>query len=159
MPELPADMREIRAAEYERPHRRQWPFARHQIQYTYGPPAAATVLADFVTEGPLPIPAEGQVIELHGVRVKVTGVLVSYYAAADGAPVVLAAVRVDSAALFPSARHRGAPPVTRLRRFATTWTDGLLNGLCRVQELLTGYVSPRRNPVRIPAPSDPGSGR
>lgn len=101
MTDFPADVRDIRDAEAGRP-RRVWPFVHHRIQYTYGRGESAILLATFTADGPLPFPAEGQVIDLHGVRVKVIEALVSYYAAADGAPVVSAAVRVESASLFPT---------------------------------------------------------
>lgn len=101
MADLPADLQEIRDTESERPIR-QWPFVAHEIEYAYGEGDAATVLANFGADGPLPIPTVGQVIKLHGVYVKVLDVVVGYDADADGAPSVIAAVRVDSAGLFPA---------------------------------------------------------
>lgn len=105
MAELPADLQEILEVEAARPgRRRSWPHARHQITYTYG----QTVLADLAVDGPLPIPAAGQVITVHGVSVKVLDVLLSYGTDADGAPCVWVTARVDSAGLFPGASDPGS---------------------------------------------------
>lgn len=99
--ELPADLQLIRDIEAARPNR-LWPYVRHQIQYTYGEADDATALADFIAQGPLSVPTVGQIIKLHGVRMKVLDVEVGYEAMEDGAPAVFAAIRVELADPAPS---------------------------------------------------------
>ncbi|MGY5061023.1 hypothetical protein ACWDFR_44465 [Streptomyces sp. 900105755] len=94
MPELPAGVKRIRKAEADRP-RVDWPFVEHVVQFTYGTGKDEVVLANIGANGPLPVPAAGQVVRLHDVYVKVVFVDVSYGATPEGAPMVHALARVE----------------------------------------------------------------
>ncbi|MFG1811589.1 hypothetical protein [Streptomyces sp. NPDC049040] len=96
MAELPPGVERIRKIEAGRP-RVDWPFVEHVVQFTYGTGEEEVVLANIGANGPLPIPAAGQVVRLHDAYVRVVFVGVSYGATADGAPIVHALARVESA--------------------------------------------------------------
>ncbi|GAA1888545.1 hypothetical protein GCM10009837_08010 [Streptomyces durmitorensis] len=88
--EAKAALREIIEMEQERKLQGFGP-VQHGIQFA----AEGRPLAEFVSEGYLPIPATGQRIEIHGVPVLVTDVSVAYETTEDGAPAVYASVTVE----------------------------------------------------------------
>jgi hypothetical protein len=96
MADLPAGIQRIRKTEATRP-RQDWPFVEHTVQFTYGTGEDEIVLANIGADGPLPIPAVGQVVQLHDVYVKVIFLDISYGATLDGAPAVFALARVELA--------------------------------------------------------------
>ncbi|MEV0090418.1 hypothetical protein [Streptomyces sp. NPDC050738] len=91
---LPPALQQIFDVDLARSTERYGP-VRHGIEFVT---EGGTTVAEFVSEGYLNAPAVGQRIRIHGVRVIVLSVDVSYEATEDGAPAVSASVVVGAEA-------------------------------------------------------------
>lgn len=96
MPDLPGRLQQIRDSEADTPSA-AWSHAQHHVQFVYGHDDDEVDLALFSADGPIHIPAEGQVVRVHGVPVKCLRVDVSYETTEEGTPAVFVTVHVDAA--------------------------------------------------------------